>query len=159
LEDIERRRARAEQARQELERQLASSREQLAILEGRLDRAAPVELELADVRERLEALELRLKHVDSVAPPLPAGGVCPKCGSSQRIGRAKLSVGWPAGRSLTATVDSPMAAGIFSGYVEAVSGIRSSAEVWAEVCGRCGHAELNVDSPSTLLEAWKVSAR
>ena len=151
MADIDRRRSLAEQRTQEFERQVAADRERIALLEEQLKRAEPggVETELATVRARLETLELRLKQVDSVAPRLPASGVCTRCGSSEIVGRVELAAinaVQNAAGGLNATIDRDPGAAFFKDPVYS--------RVWAAVCGRCGYLELNTDAARALYDAW-----
>jgi hypothetical protein len=75
-------------------------------------------------------------------------GICPKCGSADVIENSRLDItSSGGGETLCVTVQKNPDAVLFKGAV--------SSKLRAWVCGACGLAELYVNNPQKLLEAFR----
>lgn len=148
LGEVERARALAAQRAQELELIASNEKQRIAILEeqvrlGQKDVAAET---LAQMKARLETLELRITQTQAVSPRLPPGGVCSRCGSSMVIPNADVAGAQSPVVSLYAVIERDPNAMIFKDPM--------TSKLSIAVCGSCGYVEMTAAGAHHLWAAY-----
>lgn len=151
LAEVERARALAVQRARELELIAGNEKQRIEILEeqirlGKQDVAAET---LAQMKARLETLELRIKQTETLAPRLPPGGVCSRCGSSMVIPNAEVTGAQSPVTALYAVIERDPSAMIFKDPM--------TSKLSLAVCGACGYVEMTAQSSRHLWMAYEKS--